>query len=201
MAFNIGSFVRGSFKPTGLDIGKGRRNVSSIKWEGLDKVVDNLNKEVAKIKRVSVKNLLTAGLLVKGKAQKIVPVDTANLKASAYVISGGGKNPVKIASPEGKEGTFGGKDKNKMTSRHNSIIASRKERIIDEPFAIIGFTAFYALFVHEDLTASHVKKATVQLFGEQGKANVQIGQAKFLEQALLENRAQILSILKRRIQK
>ena len=157
----------------------------SIDWDGLVKVTANLNKEVGKIKKITVKNMLTAGLLVKGKALRKIPVDTANLKSSGYVIWGMRKTNIDSPIPDFNVSSFGelGSKKRfntlqKLRSDHNEVIA-REKKSSKEPFATIGFTAFYALFVHEDLTARH-----------------KVGQAKFLEQALLENKPQILSILR-----
>lgn len=204
-------FKRSQLGPV-VNIGKGDILQKGIQWKGLDKVMNNLNKEAAKIGRTSVKNLLIAGLLVKGKAQKIVPVDTANLKASAYVVWGGGGSSVNVAPPRAGEGRFKDEKKtkssslsgraSKIASQHQAVINIEKKASLN-PFATIGFTAFYALFVHEDLTASHVKTATSgdPFGGGRKKRNVQIGQAKFLEQSLLQNHAKILSILRGGIQK
>lgn len=192
-----------------LDIGKGRTDVAFIRWQGLDKVIANLNKEAGKIKGLTRKNLLTAGLLVKGKAQRITPVDTANLKSSAYVVVGGGGKSAKQAPPKGNEGKFKDKAKtkgssiggiaSKMSSDHQSVISMMKKASIN-PFAIVGFTANYALFVHENLAVSHAKKASIKTFGKRRAVSVQVGQAKFLEQALAESHGQILTILKRGIE-
>lgn len=209
--------ARISRRDTAIDIGKGRPGVSKVQWKGLDKVLENLNREASKIALTSVKNLLTAGLLVKGKALKIIPVELGNLKGSAYVIWGGGGSEIKLANPEGSEGTFSASPKveTKLETQHGRVInREKKPTSVLNPFATIGFTAFYAIFVHEDLTASHGKKARLTTPGKKtgslsdprritrtGAVNVQIGQAKFLEQPFLENKAQILSILKGGIQK
>ena len=207
----LAQFRRSQLGPT-INIGKGDILSKGIQWQGIDKVLQNLNKEAAKIGRTSVKNLLTAGLLVKGKSQKIVPVDTANLKASAYVVWGGGGSSVKSAPPRSGEGKFRDEKKSKsssvsgtaskLSSQHQVVINTEKKPSLN-PYATIGFTAFYALFVHEDLTASHVKTATTaNPFGAGRRIrNVQIGQAKYLEQTLLQNQAKILSILRGGIQK
>lgn len=52
--------------------------------EGLDKVMANLNKEIAKIKGRSIAGLLAGGLIIQAEAQRRVPVDTGNLKGSAF---------------------------------------------------------------------------------------------------------------------
>jgi len=55
--------------------------------KGVDIVLKNLNTEIRKIKNRSEAGLLKAGLLVQKKAQEMAPVDTGNLKASAYTES------------------------------------------------------------------------------------------------------------------
>lgn len=55
------------------------RNVS-----GLNEVIKRLNAEIKKIKNGSEQGLVKAGLLVRRESQLKTPVDTGNLKASAY---------------------------------------------------------------------------------------------------------------------
>jgi hypothetical protein len=54
------------------------------KVTGLETVMRNLNREVKGIRGRTVAGLFEAGLQIQGSAQKRVPVDTGNLKASAY---------------------------------------------------------------------------------------------------------------------
>lgn len=187
------SFIKSRFKKTGFDIGKGG-NVNNRIWNGLDEVLENLRDEIEKIEGRTVKGLLSAALLIKGKSQRIVPVDTSNLKAGAYVIWGGGKAGVKQSS-----GTvsFKGEKGDEALSEYSSVLAERKAKqsIQTDPFAEIGYTAKYALRVHEDLSASHAKKGNVKLFGKNVKALVQVGQAKYLEQPLIQNKQRILDII------
>ena len=55
------------------------------KIKGLQKVMNNLNREVKKITFKSEKGLMIAGFFIKRKSQQNVPVDTGALKASAFV--------------------------------------------------------------------------------------------------------------------
>lgn len=54
------------------------------KVQGLEKVVGNLNREVARIKTRTVAGLFRAGLILEAEAKRRVPVDTGNLKNSGY---------------------------------------------------------------------------------------------------------------------
>jgi len=183
--------------------------VKGIQWKGLDKVLSNLNKEIRGIEGRTRQGLLAAALKVKRDAIKLAPVDTGNLRNSAYVIWGGGRKTRSRVRRTGSEGTFK-EDKSKAKSTitgglaqrmgidHQSVIAERQGVDSSSPFAEIGFTAFYALYVHENLTARHTK---VDLVGrgrgrEKLRRIVQAGQAKFLEQALLQNRNVILNTIK-----
>ena len=126
--------------------------------------------------------------MVKRDAIKLAPVDTGNMRNSAYVIWGkGGKGKVRRGAREGK---FKDKKRAKsselggtaaqMAAHDAAIIANRSIRTVDnEPFAEIGFTANYALNVHENLTTYH-----------------KTGQAKFLEQALMKNKREIVRQIK-----
>ena len=192
---------------SGLNIGRGASNVASIHWEGIDKVIKNINKEIEKLEKVTVQGLLEAALLVKGDAQRITPVDTGNLKASAYVIWGGGKSPVKSQSNPTFSRSKGRKGSAKRFAKvagmqsdiaqHNAVLNQRKKPSTNL-YAEVGFTARYALQVHERTGASHVKRGKVKLFGKNVNAKLQIGQAKFLEQAFVQNRNKILAIIIRR---
>lgn len=105
---------------------------------GLQRVLSNLDKEARKIEKLTMAGLMEAGLRVQAVAQQRTPVDTGNLKNSAYTR---------------KQGELG---------------------------VTVGFSAAYAIFVHEDVEARHTT-----------------GQAKFLESALRDNREAIRQILLR----
>ena len=52
--------------------------------EGLDEVLQNLNRHIADIEGKSIEGLFAAGLIVQAESQRRTPVDQGNLKASAY---------------------------------------------------------------------------------------------------------------------
>lgn len=114
---------------------------------GTDKVLKNLNSELSKIKTVTKARLFACGLLVKGRAVKITPIKTGNLRGSAYVT------PV-------EETARGG--------------------VVE-----IGYTAYYAPYVHEmPVSYNYTKSGTGP---------------KFLEKALRESRKEIIAYLKGKI--
>jgi len=187
-----------------VNIGKGRTDVASVEWQGLEKVLGNLNKEISKIEGATVGGLLEAALLIKGDAQRITPVDTGNLKASAYVIWGGGKRSVKSRSNpifRQKIGKRGSAERftniARIAGEHEAIINQRKKHSFT-PFAEVGYTAHYAAAVHERLGSSHAKIDKVGKGRFATYRFVQAGQAKFLEQSFVQNERRVLGIIKRR---
>lgn len=57
---------------------------------GTDIVLANLNREIRGIRGRTKKGVRTAALLVKRESQKLTPIDTGNLKGSAYTEVVGG---------------------------------------------------------------------------------------------------------------
>ena len=122
---------------------------------GMNQVLQNLNREIKAIENRSQAGLMKAGLLVKRESQLKTPVDTGNLKASAYVES----------------------------------VSGASSRI----GVIIGYTAFYAPFVHEalgKLRGLPRPGGKGRFWDPQGKAEPQ-----FLRNALTENADKIISIV------
>jgi hypothetical protein len=132
--------------------------VSAGSVKGLDTVMRNLNREVKGIKGRTLAGLYEAGLKVQASAQRRVPVDTGNLKASAYTR----KDP-------------GG-----------------------QPQVEVGFTAAYAVFVHENL---EMKLKGVPRTSGSGKGRYWDPQGragpKFLQNAVSENVRNILAIVQK----
>ena len=195
-----------------VDIGRGRTNAGQIKWKGLDKVLRNLNAMTGKIHGKTRKGMTIVTLKIRRDAQILTPVDTGNLRASAYTIVGGGKKRVTPAMPKvngagsgiaTKEvglGRFKTRDKSgaRVAIEHQAVIDSKK-KIRKNIYGIVGFTAHYALAVHERVNAKgrRVRTGKKKVGNKRVTLkNAQIGQAKFLEESLLKNRKFILKTLK-----
>ena len=150
---------------------------------GIDKVLLNLNKEIKKIEGRTIQGLSLAALHVKGKAQESTPVDHGNLRASAFVITPAGKT----AGPKGgkfrhrKSGSARRVDLAKMSRDHSGEIKENQKEAQDSESAIVGYSAYYALFVHE-----------IDKF-------YTVGAWKFLEWALRSQKGMILKIIKDRV--
>lgn len=167
--------------------------------KGLDKVLKNLNREIKKIKKNSVKGLLAAGLFIKGESQKQTPVVTSNLRNSAFVTVTGG---TLISNP-----SFSGKDSGKIMARH-SLVSAQQKILSDSaraPQARIGYSAFYAPYVHENPRAGKTggvsPRGTVYKPGKGSTRQMYstVGNWKFLEKPLMENKKRILEIIRSKV--
>jgi len=124
---------------------------------GLDTVLRTLQSRVERLKEGYVRGLKRAGLLLQRESQKIVPVDTGNLKASAFTrLEGSGWKAA----------------------------------------AIVGYTAIYAVWVHEAV-GMRLKGIPRQGEGHGGRYWDPQGraQAKFLEVPFRQLRDQFRAIL------
>lgn len=162
-----------------------------IQVSGLADALRDLNASVNKIAFRNKKGLIKSGLFVQREAQQRVPIDTGNLKASAFTVWG---------PSEGKtSASFRGKDSSKLHSRHRKLTAkwgSAMPRGNFNPGVTVGFSAFYAWIVHEDVNASHMKTVRVKVGGKKVSQFRQIGEAKYLEKAVRMNKHKILQIIK-----
>lgn len=139
-------------------------------------------KSDAYIKKVAAKApiaLTKAAFLIQREAQKKCPVDTGNLKASAFTIIDGllkttpGFGEKKTISVEAALREAQDKERTQRILREQTD-ESRKESERDKRVdARVGFTASYAIFVHE----LHPSKA------------------KFLEEAVRENKGRIKNLI------
>ena len=136
-------------------------NLTHVK--GVDKVVKNLKKQNSNMGNTFAVRLKRAGLYLQRQSQKIVPVDTGNLKASAFTRSRG-------------------------TGWNTSCW--------------VGYTAAYAIHVHENLDLRHGKEYNDYYADEIADKNNKTfrkrgenQQAKFLEQPARQYRKHILKII------
>jgi len=111
-----------------MAVGGSVKGLSQIK-----NALTQVKKEHEKKKR---KALTRIGVIVKADSVKLTPIDTSNLRGSAYIDVDGSKS------------------------------------------VFIGYTAYYAVYVHEDLEAYH-----------------EVGEAKFLDKAIKMNQKRIIEEL------
>lgn len=145
-----------------------------IRARGLDKALFRLNRQIKNMPTVTLKGQVQAGFKIQGDAQRLTPVDTSNLRNSAYTIW-----------PRKKTGDvpkFTGKDAGERQREHDQVIKKERGELSKDrkkPSVEVGFTAAYALPVHENLEAKHP-----------------VGQAKYLEASVVSNLDDIIKILK-----
>lgn len=144
---------------------------AGVRVEGLEEALERLDREIGQIENLAQAGLWEAGLQVMRASQKRLTAQiyskgsqggyrlTGNLRASGYVRA------------------------NAETTRPapDKLIGSQNESVPSDklpPIGVeLGFTAAYALYVHEDM---------------EGRG------AKFLEGPILENEAKIIEIVKKR---
>lgn len=168
---------------------------------GINKVLENLTKETDAIKSGSAKGVLKGALLVIGKSQTLTPIRLGNLRNSRFVISSS------LPSPE-QGGNFEGPQASSMSSQHQKekgVVGAEtisKSKGGNSPTAAVGYSAVYALSVHENPNAGSAGNTAGSDASRQNPAvalssiHSKAGQWKFLEKPLQENSSRVLALIK-----
>lgn len=172
-----------------------------LEMKGLKEAVASLNKKIETITEGSISGMIQGALLIRGEAQKNTPVVTGNLRNSAYVISKKGLET---------SGMFKGKSAAAENARFTKCVtrSAREAKTSKFPLVIIGFTASYAAFVHENPRAgktggvspsgiSYVPKNR-RWRGKRVSTRIRfsaVGGYKFLERAIKDNSAAVFSLI------
>ena len=115
---------------------------------------------------------IKGGFHLQRQAQKMVPIDKGFLRASAVTVW------------PNKGGSSPKKLKGKMASDHQREVAESKARTQLEKTIEVLFTSYYAVYVHEDMEANHT-----------------VGEAKYLEKPLNNERQEIMRLIADEIRK
>lgn len=161
----------------------------AIDSSGLEKVFNNLNKEINKIEGRTLEGLLYATFLIKRESLKRTPIKTGNLRGSCFVVwtTESGKSN-KLKEEEANEsGIFTNDDEGRRLAENHRIVVEKAKGLLrkDVISTIIGYTASYALSVHEidrDYRAPNTSW-------------------KFLESTITAFKGQILKIIKSKVKK
>lgn len=160
----------------------------SVKLTGLENVLSNLNEEIKKIEKKTIKGLIRATILVRRDMEftpPLIPVDLGNLRASWFVVTSNGSvlqgaSPNFITEPNAKLSKI-----IKLSGTHGQTVSAAQAyaRVAKQtvgPAVVFGFGAYYAAFVHEMVGAQ---------FQRHGAG------AQFLSNALARNSNRILKII------
>jgi hypothetical protein len=153
------------------------------KLKGMDKVLVKLGQEVKKIENKSVKGLIRAGIIIRRGTEQTTPktpVDIGNLRASWFMVTSKG------TSPQGKQGAFKGEKAGQLTGQHSQLIGEYTAVSVakQQPNIIMGYTANYAMAIHEKVGAT---------FQRPGAG------AKWLESSIKRNSKQILKVIQEEV--
>jgi hypothetical protein len=161
---------------------------------GLEKVTSNLNKEIMAITQRTMSGLIKAAAHVRRSTEDtapVTPVDLGNLRASWFVVT---SNSV----PVGQGPTFVGYQASKLTGDHTMTVLEAQEIIAAKSgtrikFLMMGYSANYALFVHEMIGAEfkRVKKKK-----KNGIVKLLPSGPKWLETALKRETPRIIQIIR-----
>ena len=151
--------------------------------KGVADVDKRLKQASVKVQDAMMRGLIEASILIRrdmDKTTPIIPVDTRNLQHSFYTVNTYGKQEI-------TKSAFTGKDGSKMSVEHSSAVSESQgeaqKQPKSKPILIMGFSAYYALYVHEMERAK---------FKRPGAG------AKFFESALLRNRDKVKEIIAKR---
>ena len=146
--------------------------------KGLDGVMKNLVKEVEKIENRTIQGLIAAVIIVRRDMEKTspkTPVDLGNLRASFFTVTSNGQNG-------GSAAKFKGTSAGEMESNHALKLAAIGTEIktSKNPIVVFGFSANYAMWVHENVGAK---------FNRPGSG------AKFFEAAIERNKNEMIKVI------
>jgi len=138
-----------------------------------------IRRDFEEIRFRTPKGVVQAAMHIRGYAQDICPVDTGNLKASAYVVWSKGYDRKGRWSRKNSKYDHKPKDIDRMKKDHKKVTAEHRSFIAGQRNVIIGFSAYYALFAHEE--------------------NHDVGEKKFLEKAWRRKRKEALEIVNKAV--
>ena len=175
---------------------------------GFPELLAALNKEINEIKGASMQGLIEAAILIRRSTEAsppLTPVDLGNLRASFTVVTakeetvqGGGAFRNRTSTTKKTKGvTALGKDKNiasRMAADHTTIkakyqVAAASAEAVGVKMLYLGYTAFYAWYVHENIGARFYRPEDKKHPGRQGAG------ARWFYEAVYSNYHNVLQII------
>ncbi|NIP54635.1 hypothetical protein GWN42_05005 [candidate division KSB1 bacterium] len=159
--------------------------------EGLGRVIRNLDKELRRIENVTMKGLIRGSIIIRRSMDDnapSIPVDLGNLRASWFTVTSEGQ-AAGLGSRAGIA-RFRGPNKADMVSDHHGEVGKYATEIKGrrDPLLIMGFTAYYATYVHEMVGANFKQPKTGAMKAATG--------AKFFEAALKREEKAVFNVIK-----
>lgn len=160
---------------------------------GVKQVMEGLNRALKQTKENSLRALIRCSIVVRRGTEKEspkTPVDTGNLRASWFAVT---TKEIKTSSAG-----FKGEDAGEMQTNHSNAISEAKNmvRVYPYPSLVMGYTANYALYVHEMVDADFI---TPRKRGGKTTARRSGAGAKWFEASLLRNEQEMLRIITQEI--
>jgi len=145
-------------------------------------VMNNLNYEIRQLNGRTLEGLIDAVIILQRAADKSIPLDTGNLRASWFVVTSGSDNGDMVI------GKFKGPNASEMTQDFSSVTTQAKQVAKANgrewrPLVLFGYTANYAVFVHEKVDAKF-KRPTAK--------------ARWLYSALKNNRKEMIEAIRKK---
>jgi hypothetical protein len=170
--------------------------------KGFETVMANLNAEIMRIKGASMKGLIECAIEVRRDTEKTpakTPVDLGNLRASWFVVTTMGKQPddqwntgFRNARGEKRQRSSSKTSATAarmISDRANAIteMGARVKMFTDKQVLIMGYSANYAVYVHENM-ASGIK------WKRSGSG------PKWFQESVYRNSSKMLGIIKKNVQ-
>lgn len=136
----------------------------SIPSSSVDNVIANLNKKLQEIQNKSLMGLIKGAKLIHEDMEStppLIPVDLGNLRESFFIVTSNG------GVIRGNSATFIGDDAGKISEGHLASIQEAKgigANGLKGPYVVLGFGAYYAIYVHEMIEASFQRHGAGALF-------------------------------------
>lgn len=176
---------------------------SGVQFSTMETTLKKLTTEVNKIYNKTEEGMIAAMLDTIRRAMKLAPVVSGNLRASSFVIWGKSRSPKVAASfvdspHSGLSGEF-------MAGKHTEFIDDTRQNIKDAAGlnprqGAIGFTAIYALKVHENPRSGNTGGSSPRGKLYRDGSYSTVGQWKFLETPLKQSK-RIMDIIKSKAEK
>lgn len=122
----------------------------TFKLKGVDKFMRNFDKEVRQLRGRTLDGMIAAVIELQREAEPGTPIDTGNLRASWFTVSIRGEEKTQIVVTKFED--------SQAQSNHRSVKARAQSAVKElnkfyQPVVLFGYTANYAVFVHENVDA------------------------------------------------